>query len=530
MEKAVIYARYSSDNQRDASIDQQVKACEKYALEKDLQILRVYDDRALTGKTDKRPAFLRMIRDSARHDFRYVIVYSLDRFSRNKYDSVMHKHTLKENGVTVLSAMEHITDDPTGALMESILEGFAEYYSRELAQKIHRGLNDNAEKGIVNGSVPLGYRRGKDGHAEIVPEEAEIIREIFRRVLEGEQLIRIAEDLNIRGVKTKKGALWNKSSFNRILSNERYIGVYKYKQHRIEGGFPSIVDKETFDQAQVYIKGKPQARGSKVRRRCKGDTYLLTGKLYCGECDSPMAGYSGKSQCDVPYYYYRCTKKKYENTCSKKNVPRDYIEKLITQEIMVVLQDDDLLEWMADMAIAHLESERNTAELEALRADLEEATRKRDNLRKNMENGEVIPIMLQWLNERQQEIDDIAARLKAMEKISLVSIDRDMILSYLETLRDGDVNNRAYQEQLIDAFLIRAYVFDDNRIKLVCRFTKEHREIEISLEDFSRKEGEGEDHSEVSLSSSHLHTTSSGLTISVYMVKGYFVCDVPAAV
>ena len=169
MQKAVIYARYSSDNQRDASIDQQVKVCEKYAADQGYQILRVYDDRALTGKTDKRPAFLRMIRDSARRDFQYVIVYSLDRFSRNKYDSVMHKHTLKENGVTVLSAMEHITDDPTGALMESILEGFAEYYSKELAQKIHRGLKDNAEKGIVNGSIALGYRRGADGHAEIVP-------------------------------------------------------------------------------------------------------------------------------------------------------------------------------------------------------------------------------------------------------------------------------------------------------------------------------------------------------------------------
>ena len=140
-----------------------------------------------------------MIKDSAKHKFQYVIVYSLDRFSRNKYDSVMHKHTLKENGVTVLSAMEHITDDPTGALMESILEGFAEYYSRELSQKINRGLTDNAEKGIVNGSVPLGFKRGPDGHAVIVEEEAEIVREIFRRVNNDEPFIRIIEDLNRRG-------------------------------------------------------------------------------------------------------------------------------------------------------------------------------------------------------------------------------------------------------------------------------------------------------------------------------------------
>ena len=203
-EKAVIYARYSSDNQRDASIDQQVKACMNYAAQQGYQVIRTYDDRALTGKTDKRPSFLRMIKDSAKREFQYVIVYALDRFSRNKYDSAIYKQKLKENGIRVISAMEHITDDPSGVLLESLLEGMAEYYSKELSQKINRGLKDNAEKGIVNGSVPLGYRRGKDGHAEIVPEEAEIVREIFRRVTDGEQLIRIAEDLNRRGIKTKK--------------------------------------------------------------------------------------------------------------------------------------------------------------------------------------------------------------------------------------------------------------------------------------------------------------------------------------
>ena len=530
MEKAVIYARYSSDNQRDASIDQQIKACMNFARQEEYAVIRTYEDRALTGKTDKRPSFLRMIKDSAKGEFRYVIVYTLDRFSRNKYDSAIYKQKLKENGVRVVSAMEHITDDPSGVLLESLLEGMAEYYSKELSQKIHRGLNDNAEKCIVNGSIPLGYRRGPDGRAEIVPEEAETVREIFRRVLEGEQLIRIAEDLNRRGIRTKKGALWNKSSFNRILSNERYIGVYLYKEHRIEGGFPVIVDKDTFDSAQVFIKGKPKARGGTARRRCKGDTYLLTGKLYCGECDSPMSGISGKSQAAEPYYYYICTKKKYEKGCHKKNVPRDQIEDQITRQIMEILNDDEILEWMADRAMEHLESERNTAELEALRTQLQEAVRKRDNLRKNMETGEVMPIVMQWLHERQQEIDELTVRIKALEKMAWTDITRDMILSYLETLRDGDAEDKGFQETLINAFLIRAYVFDDGRLKLIFNCTKEHREVEISLEEFSRKEGKGENNAEVRLSSSQLHQTLSRRTFEIYTIKGLFVCDVPAAV
>lgn len=525
---AVIYARYSSDNQRDASIDQQVKACEKYAQEQRMEIVRIYADRALTGKTDKRPDFLRMIRDSSRRDFQFVIVYSLDRFSRNKYDSAIYKQKLKENGVRVLSAMEHITDDPTGILMESILEGFAQYYSDELSQKIHRGLKDNAEKAIVNGSLPLGYRRGADGHAEIVPEEAETVREIFRRVSEGEMLIRIVEDLNRRGVTTKYGNQWNKSSFNKLLTNERYIGVYTYKETRIEGGFPSIVDKELFDSVQTQVHAKPNARGGTKRRKCKADTYLLTGKLYCGECDSPMSGISGKSQANAPYHYYICTKKRYEKACHKHNVRRDEIERQITQEMRNLLDDDELLEWMADQAMAHLESERDTAELEDVRAKLKEATRKRDKLLDALEDEDMVSLIKDRLKARQEEVKDLERRLRILEADNEITISRDMILSYLEMLRDGDIEDRAYQEMLIDTFLIRAYVFDDGRLKLIFNYQKEHREVTIALEDFSRKEG-AEDGGEVRLSSSDLHQSGRRRTVAVYMVKGYFVCDISIA-
>ncbi len=149
---AVIYARYSSHNQRDVSIEQQVKADREYAERLGLKVITVYADRALTGTNDNRPEFQRMIEDAKKRIFSYVIVYSLDRFARDRYDSVVYKRQLKECGVRVLSAMENIGDDPTGVLMESLLEGLAEYYSKELAAKIRRGLNDNAEKCLVASS------------------------------------------------------------------------------------------------------------------------------------------------------------------------------------------------------------------------------------------------------------------------------------------------------------------------------------------------------------------------------------------
>lgn len=532
MDKAVIYARYSSDNQRDASIDQQVKECRKYAELMGYDVIKVYDDRALTGKTDKRPSFLRMIRDSAKGDFKYVIVYALDRFSRNKYDSAIYKQKLKENGVRVLSAMEHITDDPTGQLMESILEGFAQYYSDELSQKIHRGLNDNAEKAIVNGSVPLGFRRGKDGHAEIVEEEAVIIREIFRRVNDGEPLIRIVEDFNRRGLRTKKGALWNKSSFNKILSNERYIGVYLYKNHRIPGGFPVIVEKELFDQVQDKIGAKPNARGDVNRRRTESGTYLLTGKLYCGHCEHPLVGVSGKGKSGNPFFYYCCNGKRLEHICDKQNVRRDPIELAVTQAVHYMLMNDDLLDWMADRAVEYQESPEDRQEAEGIIKALDDVMKRKKNLLTAIEvHGIFTDTTRDRIVELEKEEKELNRRKAGIDRRRGSYFTKDDILSYLEMLREGDVHDKKFQEQLIDAFVGRIFIFDDH-FRIIFNFLKEgeRREVDIPLE----IEGEGGVGTEASEGLYKLFTSPHDgviqTPIAVYFVKGWFVADFPFAV
>ena len=526
-DKAVIYARYSSDNQRDASIDQQVKECQKFADSMGYEIIRTYDDRALTGKTDKRPSFLRMIKDSARGEFKYVIVYALDRFSRNKYDSAIYKQKLKENGVRVLSAVEHLTDDPTGALMESILEGFAQYYSDELSQKINRGLRDNAEKGIVNGAVPLGYRRGADGHAEIVPEEAEIVREVFRRVAAGEQLIRIIEDMNRRGIRTKHGKEWNRSTFNKMLSNERYVGVYLYKDHRIEGGFPEIIDKELFDQVQMKIATKKNARGSQKRRRANADTYLLTGKLYCGLCESPMVGIAGTSKSGRTMYYYTCVRKKNEHDCQKKNVRREKIERAITEEVLKLLQDDELLEWMADKTIEYLESSLDSEELDELKRQQEEATMEKENLMKAIKMGIITDSTKEELLKAEARTKDLAIQIRIMEADHRINLTRDDIISWLETLRDGDVEDRKFQEQMIDTFLLRAYVYEDH-VRLIWKNVKEHGETTIPLEIVEGRE-KGAESKGVRINETLLHQSGHLRTPEVKFIKGYFVYDFPFA-
>lgn len=135
----VIYARYSSDNQREESIEGQLRECKAFAEKNDIQIVGTYIDRALSAKTDNRPDFQRMVKDSEKGLFDTVIVWKLDRFARNRYDSAHYKALLRKNGVKVISATEIIADTAEGILLESLLEGMAEYYSADLAEKVIRG-------------------------------------------------------------------------------------------------------------------------------------------------------------------------------------------------------------------------------------------------------------------------------------------------------------------------------------------------------------------------------------------------------
>lgn len=157
MKTAVIYARYSSTNQTEQSIEGQVHVCEDYAKKHDIIIVDSYIDRAISGTTDNRESFQKMLKDSDNKKWDYVLVYKLDRFARNKFESAIHRKHLKDNGIKLLSAMENIPETPEGVLLESLLEGMNQYFSEELAQKVSRDLHESRMKGHIIGSVPFGY-------------------------------------------------------------------------------------------------------------------------------------------------------------------------------------------------------------------------------------------------------------------------------------------------------------------------------------------------------------------------------------
>ena len=205
MKKAVIYARYSSDRQTEQSIEGQLRVCHEFAEKNELTIIEEYIDRAMTGTNDKRPAFQKMIADSIHHKFDYIVVYKLDRFARNRFDSAVYKAKLKQNGIRVLSAMEGITDTPEGIIMEGVIEAMNEYYSVELSQKIKRGMRENVIKGkTTGGNIALGYRIGADKRLELDETAAITVRKIFEDYASGSTYAEIIRDLNSQGIKTSQ--------------------------------------------------------------------------------------------------------------------------------------------------------------------------------------------------------------------------------------------------------------------------------------------------------------------------------------
>ena len=147
MKKVAFYGRYSSNSQNEQSIEGQLHVCEQYAAANDLQIVAQYVDRAISGKSDNRPQFQQMIADSSKGMFEGILLYKLDRFARNRYHSAVYKHKLRENGVRLISATEHLTDTPEGIMLEAVLEGIDEFYSAELSRKVTRGLAESFHTG-----------------------------------------------------------------------------------------------------------------------------------------------------------------------------------------------------------------------------------------------------------------------------------------------------------------------------------------------------------------------------------------------
>ena len=257
----VIYARYSSHSQKDASIEQQIRECLAYARAQNIHIVASYEDRAVSGKTDRRAEFQRMMKDAEKGNFQYVIAWKSNRMGRNMLQAMMNEARLNDMGIRVLYAEEDFDDTAAGRFALRSMMNVNQFYSENMAEDIKRGLHDNAINCKITGALPLGYKKGEDMRYVLDPPNDDVVREIYSRVACGESFADIGADLNARGIKTSQGGQWGRSSFHRLLTNERYTGVYIYGDIRIEGGIPQIIDKGLFWRVQEVLKTKKNPQG-----------------------------------------------------------------------------------------------------------------------------------------------------------------------------------------------------------------------------------------------------------------------------
>jgi site-specific DNA recombinase len=467
---AAIYARFSSHNQREESIDAQVRACTEYAQKKGYHVVGVYADSAKTGTNADRGQFQQMIKDSENRFFKCLIIHKLDRFSRNKYDSAIYKRKLKQNGVAIRSVMENLDDSPESVVLESVLEGFNQYYSLNLARETMKGLKESAYKcQYLGGRPPLGFDIDRLTKKYVINEaEAATVRDIFRKYAEGIGYNQILEYLNGTGVKTKYGNPFGKNSLYSLLQNEKYIGTFIFNKMKgkdvcgtrnpqmkprdewiiVENGVPAIVDKDVFNAVQTKLSSN-RKKGGKFRAK---EIYLLSGLIVCGECGSNM--YGNRRLCGrktSKYVSYKCSNRGNHMGCKNKEIRKDCLDNYVLDELYKQLFSDRSIRKLSKMLTDY--NQKKSAETSG---ELSQAEKEFAEI--NVKIGKVI----QLVSESGVSIDTVKGELKRLE-------DRKLFMEgYIKDMRMNS-NASMISEETIRELLCRSQEFVRTRNIPECR-------------------------------------------------------------
>lgn len=480
MKNAVIYARYSSDNQSELSIDAQIRAIKEFADRERIQIVKIYTDEARSATTDDRPQFLQMIKDSELGIFDTIIVHKLDRFSRNRYDSAFYKRQLKLNGVRLMSVLENLDDSPESIILESVLEGMAEYYSANLGREVMKGMKERAlECKHVGGRVPLGYDVTPNKDYVINEKEAEIIRLIFTMYADGHGYGTIIDTLSKLGYTTKTGGEFKKNSLHDLLKNEKYRGVYTFNKTiklvngkrnrrkikdndeiiRIENGMPRIISDEIWERVRLKMNENKRAPATNKAK----ETYLLSGKIYCGECGERLVGNRRKSgQSKTLYVSYDCSAGK---KCNLKSIKKEYIEELVIDELERKIFSPEAIEKLSKKILEYANSQQTEikSDIVKIEKELNETQKQISNIVNAIANGmfhESMKSKMDILESKKSQLTLDLNEANLQAEINSPTID--MIKKYLQ--KDSDIKNKSLDEQkkIIQTFVSKVIVNHDN--------------------------------------------------------------------
>lgn len=474
MKNAVIYARFSSHGQNEQTIDGQIRICREYAENLGYNVINVYADKARSGTNDHRQEFQRMIRDAASESFQYIIVYMLDRFARNRRDSVLYKEMLKEKyNIKVVSATQQISDDEGGEFYEMFLEWNDEKYSKRLSKRIHLGLDTCVENGTYTGAkLVYGYKlvdtehKGKKGtiHKVAIDEDAAaVVRYIFERYAKGMKKQEIANSLNAKGL-TYKGRQFTKRTFEYWLINRKYTGKCYIGGRLCENTYPQIIDEITFDKVQKRLaRNRHLAATNKPLER-----YLLTGKAYCGYCGSPMTADAGTGRHGDKHYYYVCNKKR-KNQCPKKRENRYPLERFVTAKVQEYLAQPENAKRVAVDTINYYEQRTGDDGLKSIDAHIANINREVETMTNAFIHAQSELLQL-TIEKKMREQEILLADLQKQkaqimhERGQRLTVDK--ILDFITHLVQGNPDDQEYQRLLIDNLVLRVYIFDDDVVPM----------------------------------------------------------------
>ena len=482
---AVIYARFSSHNQREESIEAQERACREYAQRKGLQIIEVYADRAKSGTNSEREEFQRMIKDSSEKKFRYLIVHKLDRFSRNKYDAVIYKRKLRTNGVTILSVVENLDDSPESIMLETVIEGMSDYFSKNLAREVMKGLKESAyDCKHLGGIAPLGYDVNPETQKYVLHEaEAKIVKLIFEKYLEGWGYKKLLDYLNNMGYRSKRGRCFGKNSLSSILTNEKYVGRYVFNKRKektidgkrnptlkpkdewivIEGGLPAIIDESTFEAVQAKLSRNKRKAGSFKAK----ETYLLSGLIFCGECGEAMHGnrhLDGRKKSN--YSSYRCHGRENKRGCKNREIRRDYIDNFVLDELYKRLFSKISLQKLTEMLNDYNQkvASETDNEMSKAKAELTENQRKVSSIIQMVTEAgisiDTVKSSLKELDEQKNYLESYIKELEAANKANSISEEqvKEIIMKSGEFIR---THNLVECRNFIDNYIEKVIVYND---------------------------------------------------------------------
>jgi len=473
--KVALYARYSSDNQRQESIEAQIRAINHYAEHKGLSIVKHYIDEAKSATTDDRPAFQQMISEAESGIFSAIIVHKLDRFARDRYDSIFYKKKLKNNNVNLISVTENIDGTPESVILESMLEGMAEYYSRNLSREAMKGLMQNAYKCLnTGGKPPFGYDVDPVTKAYTINQhEAIAVREIFSQYLNDKSYKDIVDWLNNNGFRTKKGNLFGKNSLHSLLKNEKYIGTYifnkstrsKYERSnsdiiKIENGVPSIIKKDDFMKVQERLK-----QNQKNSQAFKAvSIYILSGKVECGKCGGKMFGNRRKAgRYGTIWSGYQCSNRKKYKTCDAKEIKKDTVEEMVLNHLQNKIFSDEFIDFITQEIHSQWEKSLDNSgnEINLLEQKLKKIQAQIDNIVKAIMDGLYNPAMKIKMDELENTKNEIISMIATERSKSKKGFSFEEIKKYLSIGKGISEKSASEQKRIIDTFIEKVIIHPD---------------------------------------------------------------------